>query len=208
MTTPNPARPAQPAPEKPGRGGRPRDPDLTPRAVSAVIDILADFGLDGLTADLVVALMGCGKASLYRRWRSLDQLLTETVHTLGVRPEDIESPVVGGVSVHHDVVALVRAAVNGRRAAAERAVLSVLPHRTDLRVAYAAGPIASLDTALSIITMRAAERGDGDAWPGALRIRAAIAMLHTIRLTTAPRVEHDDVPAVLELLGILPAAPR
>lgn len=188
-------------PRRRGNGGRPRNPSLTPRAIEGVIDLLAETG-SGFTADELAAHLRCGKASLYRRWPSLDLLLVEAVHTLGVRAEDVEA----GASVHHDVVAVVRASVDGRRAAAERAVLSLLPYRTELRVAYAAGPAASLDTALSNLATRAAARGDGDAWPGSLRIRSAIALLHAVRLTTAPAPgdEPDDVPDALELLGVIP----
>lgn len=143
--------------ERPARGGRPRDPEVDRRILLAGRSILADAGLLGFTADAVVASAAVGKASLYRRWRTLEQLLVDVVRDLGVRAVDHGH---GPGSLNADLARLLHAATSGRAARAELAVLSSLPHSPDLRTAYVTGPGYRLLTALDIVHARARHRGE------------------------------------------------
>lgn len=173
----------EPAPTteaRPHRGGRPRDPSRGPAILDAVIDLLALVGLEAITADTIAAEAGVGKATIYRRWHAIDDVIAQAVATLGVRPEDL-----GAESAWHkpltslrgDVHALVQAAVTGQRAHAERAIMSALPYRPAVQRAYAVVQ-RRLDDAIGVVMIRAVDRGDAVKWPGAWRIKAAIAFLH------------------------------
>jgi AcrR family transcriptional regulator len=87
MTTP-------PATATPGQSRKPAgaavlQPEKTDAIVTAFYDLLTESGHDKLTMDRVAARAGVGKAALYRRWRSKEQMLTELVAALG---EDQDTP--------------------------------------------------------------------------------------------------------------------
>jgi len=81
MTTapsnPTPAQSRKPA------GAAVLQPDKTDAIVAAFYDELAEGGHERLTMDRVAARAGVGKAALYRRWRSKEQMIAELVATLG-----------------------------------------------------------------------------------------------------------------------------
>jgi AcrR family transcriptional regulator len=71
-------------------------PDKTDAIVAAFYDLLTESGHDKLTMDRVAARAGVGKAALYRRWRSKEQMLTELVAALG-NDEDTPAPDLGNL---------------------------------------------------------------------------------------------------------------
>ena len=81
MTTapsnPTPAQSRKPA------GAAVLQPDKTDAIVAAFYDELTENGHERLTMDRVAARAGVGKAALYRRWRSKEQMIAELVATLG-----------------------------------------------------------------------------------------------------------------------------
>jgi AcrR family transcriptional regulator len=81
MTTP-PATATRGHARKPA-GAAVLQPDKTDAIVAAFYDVLTESGHDKLTMDRVAARAGVGKAALYRRWRSKEQMLTELVAALG-----------------------------------------------------------------------------------------------------------------------------
>jgi AcrR family transcriptional regulator len=71
------------------RPGRPRDARADEAILDAALDVLAEVGPAGFTVDEVAARAGCGKATIYRRWRSRGALLLDTGHhRLGLRVTD------------------------------------------------------------------------------------------------------------------------
>ncbi|MFI5957988.1 TetR/AcrR family transcriptional regulator [Cryptosporangium sp. NPDC051539] len=72
MTTTSPTR--TPAPR-----GRPRDPALEDRVFRAAIELFGQKGWAGFTIDGVAKAAGVGKASLYLRWNSKQQLLFDAL---------------------------------------------------------------------------------------------------------------------------------
>ena len=65
--------------------GRPRDQRVDKAIVAAVVELMAEAGIGELRMDAVAGRAGVGKAAIYRRFRSKDELvafvLAETVNT-------------------------------------------------------------------------------------------------------------------------------
>jgi AcrR family transcriptional regulator len=57
------------------RTGRPRDPDVDKAVSHAVFKVLAECGMSGFTVEKVAACAGVGKATVYRRWPSREDLI-------------------------------------------------------------------------------------------------------------------------------------
>lgn len=73
-----------PAGEQPVRRGRgrPRDPETDKRIVMAAADLMLNRGFDRMTVDDVAARAGVGKATVYRRWPSKQDLAVEAMTEL------------------------------------------------------------------------------------------------------------------------------
>lgn len=155
--------------------GRPRDPHLSGRVIKATIDAIAAKGVAGFTVDDIARACGASKASLYRRWTGLDQLLVDVAADLGLREGDIDWPTPG--SVRGDLVAILTAATIGNRPLAELALLSALLHKPELRQPWNEGPLHRFAAALDRYQHRARDRGDLAEAPGIVRVQAAFAWL-------------------------------
>lgn len=68
--------------------GRPRDDALHANVLNAAMQLLGTGGVDAVTMDAVAQSVGAGKASLYRRWKSKDELLADALRLHS--PVDIE----------------------------------------------------------------------------------------------------------------------
>jgi AcrR family transcriptional regulator len=69
------------APVRRGRG-RPRDPETDERITRAAAQLLLLRGFDRTTVDDVAARAGVGKATVYRRWPSKEDLAVAAMETL------------------------------------------------------------------------------------------------------------------------------
>src|SRR4051812_28625258 len=69
-------------PTRSSRGGRPRDPSRDGVIRAAILRLLADVGYGALTMDAVAAEAGVGKATIYRRWRTKQDLVVDTIADL------------------------------------------------------------------------------------------------------------------------------
>src|SRR5947199_2908056 len=74
--------PQQGHPDRPNRGGRPRDPSRDGVIRAAILRLLADVGYGALTMDAVASEAGVGKATIYRRWRTKQDLVVDTISDL------------------------------------------------------------------------------------------------------------------------------
>ena len=63
----------------PAPRGRPRDPALEDRVFQAAVEVFGQKGWAGFTIDGVARAAGVGKASLYLRWNSKQQLLFDAL---------------------------------------------------------------------------------------------------------------------------------
>ncbi len=144
---------------RPSRGGRPRDPSRDGVIRAAILRLLADVGYGALTMDAVAAEAGVGKATIYRRWRTKEELVVDTVSDLNA--EQAVIPDTG--SLEGDLRQLLRAMValvNGPAGAATQALLSSMQHQPALAEAFRAGPLAAWQTAFHDTWTRAEQRGD------------------------------------------------
>jgi AcrR family transcriptional regulator len=61
------------------RPGRPRDPEVDRRVQEAAVELFGRAGWAGFSIEAVARAAGVGKASVYLRWDSKEELLTEAV---------------------------------------------------------------------------------------------------------------------------------
>jgi AcrR family transcriptional regulator len=69
------------SPVRRGRG-RPRDPSTDDRITTAAAELLLERGFDKTTVDEVAARAGVGKATVYRRWPSKEDLAVSAMERL------------------------------------------------------------------------------------------------------------------------------
>jgi AcrR family transcriptional regulator len=86
--------------------GRPREARADRAIVTATLELMAEHGVHALRMDDVADRAGVGKATIYRRYRSKEQLVTDAV---GALVSEIEIPDSG--STRTDLLALMREAV-------------------------------------------------------------------------------------------------
>src|SRR5271169_1833272 len=86
--------------------GRPRDARADRAIITATIELMAEHGVHALRMDDVADRAGVGKATIYRRYRSKDELVTDAV---GALVSEIEIPDSG--STRTDLLVLMREAV-------------------------------------------------------------------------------------------------
>lgn len=87
-----------------GVSTRRRGQDLETAILDATLDLLGTVGIGGLTMEGVAAAAHTGKASVYRRWRSKEDLLVDAIRR-ALPPLDVE-PDTG--SVRDDLIVLLQ----------------------------------------------------------------------------------------------------
>ncbi|HQV59076.1 MAG TPA: TetR/AcrR family transcriptional regulator, partial [Ilumatobacteraceae bacterium] len=138
--------------------GRPRTVGLDAAIVAAAVELLGEVGMVGLSMDLLAQRAGVGKATIYRRWESKEQLVIDVLQAI-VEP----SPTPDTGTVVGDLTAYTRMMVErfgqGRMS-------DVLPHLIEASC-YDDQLRASLDdysrqrqTTLRAILRRGIERGE------------------------------------------------
>jgi AcrR family transcriptional regulator len=146
-------------PIRPNRGGRPRDPSRDGVIRKAILRLLAEVGYGALTMDAVASQAGVGKATIYRRWRTKEDLVVDTI--AGLEHQVIDSPDTGTLegdlkSLMHSLVEI----INGPLGAATLALLSTVPHQPALAEAFRSGPIAVWRTAFDRVWEKGVDRGE------------------------------------------------
>jgi AcrR family transcriptional regulator len=87
--------------------GRRRDPAKDQQILDAAVEVLADTGFDGMTIDMVAARAGAGKATVYRRWASKNELVLDAVACMKRSDLDtLQIPDTG--TLRGDLVAMIR----------------------------------------------------------------------------------------------------
>lgn len=76
---------------QPGRG-RPADPEIERRVIAAALSLYGEVGWAGFTLDRVAHRAPVGKAALYRRWPTKEDLLLAALEHLAEPPEDDADP--------------------------------------------------------------------------------------------------------------------
>jgi AcrR family transcriptional regulator len=90
------------------RPGRPRSAAADASIVRATLELLLEGGYRGLTMEQVRARAGVGKATLYRRYGSKEELVAEAVRHLN---QPIPAPDTG--SVREDILVVAHAVLEG-----------------------------------------------------------------------------------------------
>ena len=146
---------------RPSRGGRPRDPSRDGVIRAAILRLLADVGYSALTMDAVASEAGVGKATIYRRWRTKEELVIDTVSDLNAAEAGLAEADTG--TVEGDLRALLQALValvNSPAGAATQALLSSMQHQPALAAAFRGGPMAVWRQAFDQVWERGEQRGE------------------------------------------------
>src|SRR6195952_4646795 len=120
---------------RPSRGGRPRDPRRDGVMGAGILRLLAEVGYGALTMDAVAAEAGVGKATIYRRWRTKEDLVVDTISDLD---QELATPPDTG-SLEGDLRAMteqMRAVITGPSGAATLSLLSSMSHNPALAAAF------------------------------------------------------------------------
>jgi AcrR family transcriptional regulator len=144
---------------RPSRGGRPRDPSRDSVIRAAILRLLADVGYGALTMDAVASEAGVGKATIYRRWRTKQDLVVDTISDLN----RVEAMAPDTGSLEGDLRAIMRqmvAMITGPTGAATLSLLSTIPHQPALAQAFQEGPLAVWRQSFDDIWARAEQRGE------------------------------------------------
>ena len=188
---------------RPSRGGRPRDPSRDGVIRAAILRLLADVGYGALTMDAVASEAGVGKATIYRRWRTKQDLVVDTIADL-TRAE-ATTPDTG--SLEGDLRAALHSLVgviSGPTGAATLSLLSTVPHHPALAEAFRSGPLGVWRQVFEEIFARAEARGE--IVPGAAQSVAGetvSALLVQRWLLTGRPVDEAYADAVLDTV-VLP----
>jgi AcrR family transcriptional regulator len=138
--------------------GRPRSERADQAILDATLTLLAEEGWDGLTMEGIARRAGVGKATLYRRWKSREEVLTAAVDGLVAR---ITIPDTG--SVREDLLVLMHRAVSLYRDEPGRlmpGLVSAMARHPGVATAVREGFLATRRQALLQVLDRAVDRGE------------------------------------------------
>jgi AcrR family transcriptional regulator len=141
------------------RLGRPREERAGRAIVAATLDLIAEHGVRDLRMDDVAERARVGKATIYRRYRSKDELVTAAIAAL---VSEIKVPDTG--STRGDLLALMQGAVEVYSRSIEAAVMpslvDAMSRDAGLARAVRERLLAGRRTALRALLGRGVERGD------------------------------------------------
>jgi AcrR family transcriptional regulator len=162
------------------RPGRPRSAEADRAILEATVELLGEHGIRGLSIEAVAARAGVGKTTIYRRWKSKEELIVAAASLL--RPSEV--PAEQG-SLIEDLRALVTIQ---RERLANSSIPRVMPrilpeamedpelHRTI--VEQAVEPIRDI---IRTIVQRAIDRGE---LRDDVDVEAVVDMLHALPIYT------------------------
>jgi len=189
------------------RGGRPRDPSRDGVIREAILRLLGEVGYGALTMDAVAAEAGVGKATIYRRWRTKQDLVVDTVSVMN---KALATPVDTG-SLEGDVRHVVHRMVdliNGPVGTAIRSLLPAMQHQPALQEAFRNGPLTAWSDSYGRMWAQAEARGEiSGVRAGDLVSETTTALLVQRWLLTGEPVTHEYADETLEMV-ILPLLRR
>jgi len=187
----------------PKRRGRPRDPSTDEHIVAAAAELMLSRGFDKMTVDDVATRAGVGKATVYRRWPSKDDLAVAAMEQVyGV---EVPEPDTG--SVEDDLRLCYREVLSSVSSTAGRDLLraSITESLRDDRIAGLYREASQRREALTRRTLRRAiDRGevrpDADLDVLAQWLSGLLAF-RVVTQRTLPTVEEVDSLVELTLRG-------
>lgn len=139
--------------------GRPREVRVDGAILAATLELVAEVGIHDFRMDDVAERAGVGKAAIYRRYRSKDELVTATVAAL---VSEITVPDTG--STREDLLALMRGAVevygDPIKAGVMPSLVGAMPQRPELARAVRDVFLSQRRAALRAVLDRGVARGD------------------------------------------------
>lgn len=199
---------------KPPRLGRPRDATRDDDILEATVDVLAEFGYDAMTIDMVAARAGAGKATVYRRWPSKAELVLEAVSCL--RPGGRSPEVLADTgTLRGDLLAGVRtlsASDSERKLRVMAGVAALISREPELADAAFRAVLEPRVIANRAVLLRAIARGEISAEVDVERLAVLVPSMTSYRSLVERRpVDRDFVVSVIDgillpALGIDPAA--
>jgi len=139
--------------------GRPRSQEASDAIIWATLDLLADSGFAGLTMEGIAARAGVGKATLYRRWKSCEDVVAGAVAHLV--EGGIHIPDTG--SLEGDLRLLMERAVttyHGRPGRIMPGLVSAMAHSDTVARAVRSQFLAGRREALAGVVERGVARGE------------------------------------------------
>ena len=140
------------------RPGRPRSPEAHAAILRAALELAVEGGLRGLSMEAIAARAGVGKATIYRRWKSKEELFVEAIASIALNPE---VPDTG--SVRGDFEAASRAAVGRMAPEAFRVLPRLMADAADdpeLLEALHEALVRPRRAAIGTVLRRGVERGE------------------------------------------------
>jgi AcrR family transcriptional regulator len=140
------------------RPGRPTEERPRRAALDAVLDLIVERGINGVTTNAVAERARISKATMYRRWRSKDALVAEAIGTLVDR--EIVIPDTGTLEgdVHELLAEAVTLYSTPRAAALMPELVAGMARDGELSEAVRSGFLAARRDALDRTLQRAAAR--------------------------------------------------
>jgi AcrR family transcriptional regulator len=139
--------------------GRPRETRADQAILAAVLELMAERGVSEVRMNDVAERARVGKAAIYRRYRSRDELIAAAV---GALVSEIRVPNTG--STTEDLLALMRDAIevygNSVAARAMPSLVEAMSRDPELADAVRSGFLAGRRTALQEVLERGVTRGD------------------------------------------------
>jgi AcrR family transcriptional regulator len=142
-----------------GRTGRPRDERADAAIVAAALELLAEVGVHRFRMDDVAGRAAVGKATIYRRYPSKEQLVAAAVASI---VSEIALPNTG--TTRDDLLSLMRDAVavysRPRAGGLMASLVEAMRHDAALAAPVREGFLAARRGALEQVLERGIERGD------------------------------------------------
>jgi AcrR family transcriptional regulator len=190
--------------------GRPRDERADRSILAATLELIAEHGVRDLRMDDVAVRARVGKATIYRRYRSKDELVTAAVAAL---VSEIRIPDTG--STRDDLLELMRSAVDvysgSIEAAAMPSLVDAMSRDAELARAVREGFLTGRRAALRAVLERGVARGDLRAdLDFELALDVLGGPLFYRLLVTGGRIDRALADGVVELIlrGFAPVKPR
>jgi AcrR family transcriptional regulator len=138
--------------------GRPRSEASHQAIIQATLELLIEGGYGSLTMEAVRARAGVGKATIYRRWASKEELVRDVIVFLH---DDFEAPDTGSLRGDYDALAtLVRATASRAGTALMPRLLGESVNDPELFAIFRANLVEPRRAALRTVLRRAVERGE------------------------------------------------
>lgn len=173
---------------KRGAMGRPRDLRIDAAILDATLALIVEHGVETLRVDDVAERAGVGKAAIYRRYRSRDELLTAAIAVL-VR--EIAIPDTG--STKKDLLALMNDAVqvygNAPAAQAMPALIAAMNRNPTLAQATREGFLAARRDALREVLARAASSAATSAQTSTSNSHSTSSAAHSSTASSSPAAQ-------------------